>query len=1516
MTIEGSSARDRLLAAARVRLRQVGATGDPTVLRTPSARADLDALLALFADGRRDVEVGYRLGWLLLLNGLGDGDDALIDTVADGFALCLLAGVEDLPAALLPAVASVAEEAAGALLDQAMSSPDRALLDLAVEQHRRLVKATPADHAGRPERLHRLGNALHRRFELWHAEEDLTAALVARRESIDITPRGDPELSIRLSGLAGVLWSRHQLKGDTADLDAAVDTVRAAGEMAPAGSSHRAMCLSNLGLTLRDRFGRSGDPADLDEAIAAGRQAWELTPPDDPYRSQRLQNLVGHLVIRYREVEGGEAMAEAVAGLSATAPADLATIAFLAGSDDIPAEVASDVAGLAAGLTIGRGLHVVNVYDPVAHEAVVALWRRILGITPAGDPDRHIYLANLSGMLLFRHRTAGTPTDLAAALETARLAVRAAPEGDPDRGLGLGNLAASLGARYRLEGAAEDLELAVDVLRDATDRLPHGHGHRARLLSDLGAMLAELFRLHEDPADLDGAITALRESTRSVPGDPMGRGLALNNLGESLHLRYTRTGAQDDLEEAITTLRVAVETTPPEHSAHVLCLSSLGAALTDRFERSGIRRDLDEATRVLRAAVAAAPTGSQDRTRSLVNLANAVHRRLHTADSRAADADKAVTLAREALASTPADSAAQHQCRSLLANSLRLRFDRHGDPPDLAEAVSLGGGFLHGAPAGVPADRVEQLTAGASALFAAHTFSDPSSDLDAVIDAQRKALRSLAPGNTNRPIALHHLALTLVVRGTHTHSEADLNAAIDAQRSAVTEAGPTHADRVMLLNALGCYLLSRHTLLGARADLDEAIGILAAAAEAAAAGHPGRQGVLPNWCEALLLRAEATEAEAAVAADLDAAVAIAQEAVDAATDRSPRRPWLLGQLGRALLFRYRAQNSPTDLHAALAVLRQAEAIRTEGVDRLVVLQHLAEALHARFERYGDPADLDTAVDLSTRLVSSPTAPPMMRLMAALTAGRLVARDDPARAVDFYETAVELFPRIAPRRLRRSEQQRFLGAFAGLAPNAAAAALSEPGRSADERAARALRLLETGRGVLIGQALDAWSDLAPLRARHPELAARFEELRDLLDRPDDGADALLGGFTLPGPEGAATVDRHRLADEFTTVLARIRQSEGFATFGLPPSVEELRSAARDGAVVVLNVTVPRCDALLVTREGITSVPLPGLTLENATQAGVACQAHAHDSTGPDENLRAKAQEGLSEILAWLWDVVAEPVLDALGHDRVPMDGALPRVWWVPSGPLGMLPFHAAGYHDGSGRAVLDRVVSSCSPTVRALHHARRPLPAALAPGRPLVVAMPTTPGLSPLDFAADEAEVFEEHMGPATVLLAPERPPTRDDVLELLPGSPVVHFACHGDSWDEDPSRHRLLLHDHADTPLTVEELASVRLDHARLAYLSACETAVSYDGQLADEAMHLTSAFQLCGFRHVIGTLWPVVDDTAAEMAEVFYTGLRSDAGTPDPDRSPYALHAAIRELRARLPRTPSLWASHVHSGA
>ena len=52
-----------------------------------------------------------------------------------------------------------------------------------------------------------------------------------------------------------------------------------------------------------------------------------------------------------------------------------------------------------------------------------------------------------------------------------------------------------------------------------------------------------------------------------------------------------------------------------------------------------------------------------------------------------------------------------------------------------------------------------------------------------------------------------------------------------------------------------------------------------------------------------------------------------------------------------------------------------------------------------------------------------------------------------------------------------------------------------------------------------------------------------------------------------------------------------------------------------------------------------------------------------------NFTTRVGRALREILAWLWETVAEPVLEALGHKETPVDGwPWPRVWWVPIGAM--------------------------------------------------------------------------------------------------------------------------------------------------------------------------------------------------------------------------------------------------------
>uniref|UniRef100_UPI0010418B95 CHAT domain-containing protein n=1 Tax=Protofrankia symbiont of Coriaria ruscifolia TaxID=1306542 RepID=UPI0010418B95 len=230
------------------------------------------------------------------------------------------------------------------------------------------------------------------------------------------------------------------------------------------------------------------------------------------------------------------------------------------------------------------------------------------------------------------------------------------------------------------------------------------------------------------------------------------------------------------------------------------------------------------------------------------------------------------------------------------------------------------------------------------------------------------------------------------------------------------------------------------------------------------------------------------------------------------------------------------------------------------------------------------------------------------------------------------------------------------------------------------------------------------------------------------------------------------------------------------------------------------------------------------------------------------------------------------------------------------------------------------VSSYTPTIRALTHARRPQPpdsdstgtAGRGQGRIVAVAMPHTPGASDLLTAQAEATGLEERFpGRVTVLTGPDA--TQDRVLAALPGARWAHFACHGHADLENPSASRLLLTDHQQRPLTVVDVARLRLDTAELAFLSACSTA--QPGVLTDEVIHLASAFQLAGYRHVIGTLWPINDQHAVDIATDIYTTL------PPPGNSTIdaaaVLHATTRRIRDRWGREqPWVWASHIHSGA
>lgn len=1341
-----------------------------------------------------------------------------------------------------------------------------------------------------------------------------------------------PVLAELSAPAAAALLDQASQSADAEALSAMVDTWGRLVSATPEGHPNRAPALSNLGFALQRRFERTSVPADLDEAIANYRAAAAATPDTHPARADTLDNLARALRARF-ERTGELADIE-----EATQVARNAVAATPSGDPSL--------AGTMSGLGSALRARFTRTGTLADLDEAIAQHRNAVAVAPPGFSDSVILLSNLASALQTRFGQTGALEDLREAITVAREAVVLAPGGHRFRAAALSNLGNALRTMFEQTGALADLDEAVRVGREAVEAFPEGQIQRAMPLSNLGNALVNRFQQTGALADLDEAVRVGREAVAITPGDHPMRAQWSSNLVAALLTRLDRRIDASDLEEAVQMARDAVEATPGDHPERAARLSNLGAALGARFSRIGALADVDDAILAGREAVAATPGGHPYRAVRLAALQQALHNRFHRTGALA-DLQEAIDRGRDAVAVTPTGDPDRASRLARLGWSLQSRSARIGALDDLNEAIV----YLREAVVTTPdnhAGRPEWLSYLGWALRTRFERTGSLADIDEAVQAGRDSVAASLAGQHSRPQYLSYLASALHIRFERTGALADISEAIANHQEAIAITPGGHPNYAAWLSALGIALWRRFERTGVLADLQEAVRVAQQAVVTTPEQHTGRVVMLSNLSVVLQARYLRTSAPA----DAEEAVRVAREAVKAVPADHPDRAKWLSNLGLILSIRAQQTDSPADLEEAVQVAQEAaEVSPADHPDRARWLSNLGVALRRRAERTGAQQDRDEAVDAFSRAARMTTAGPSVRIPAARAAAELAAAAQPALAADLLEQAVRLLPEIAPRQLERQDQQHALGGLSGLAGDAAGLVLAAENGPSAERATLALRLLEAGRAVLFSQAVEVRSDLTDLTEQHPVLAERFIQLRDLLDQPADSA-ASVALLAVDAPDVGAIPapdriikDRRQLAQEFADVVAEIQATEGFASFARPPDTAELHQQAYAGPVVAFNVSQYRSDALLLTADGITSLPLPALTMQavydQISAFHQALDAAAHAKTATE---RTAAQRLLSQTLRWLWDTAAGPILDALGYRALPAPGTpWPRLWWAPGGLMGLLPIHAAGYHDdpdGPGkRTVLDRVVSSYTPTIAALRHARRHRRTPSGQGASpevLIVAMPTTPGLEGdgrLSFVPEEARMLASRLpgaitlrepdpadmsGTSAAARDPDTTPTRANVLTRLAFCSAAHFACHGSSDPVDPSGSHLLLHDHREAPLTVSALNSVRLDHARLVYLSACSTALTANIRLIDEAIHLTSAFQIAGYPHVIGTLWAIDDRVAVEIADAFYARIISaHPGTAlDANEAAVALHEAIRKARDAFPATPSLWASHIHAGA
>lgn len=943
--------------------------------------------------------------------------------------------------------------------------------------------------------------------------------------------------------------------------------------------------------------------------------------------------------------------------------------------------------------------------------------------------------------------------------------------------------------------------------------------------------------------------------------------------GNEQYHEYCATGALVCLNEAINLTEEAVRSVPKSNASIPTILSNLSVFYRERSILTTSPGDLEEAIRLAQQAVDLTPEGDLDRPSALTNLSNGLEQRFMW-KGQMEDLERAVAASEEAVKTAAEDDAGLYIMWNNLAKQLGERYVQCNKVDDLEDAIKAlirARDLTPEAQLGYKADILHNLGVRLQDRFLESGYPQ---DLEEAIQTAQDARDVCPRGYKNAAIIASELANRLGARYTRTQEQDDLDQAIRLNMDALRITPPNHEDRAMILQNLANRLRDKYSRTKNREEhLEPAISHCKESLALTGTNDTHRPRRLNSLAMFLYQRYFANEKKDHE--DLDTAIALGREAITITkTEHSHYAGWahdlslLLAEAGKehvdeAVQWAEIAVDKTPKGHSERAawLVQLASLLQTRiGEDQKRAKEYFIEALS------------DDACPIGDRITAG------RRLL--MNADRFfLQHGEQEEAYRIAQEIIKLISLFSPRHFRNADKQHVLTGVVGLASEAAAVAL-EIGKEA----VAALQLLEDGRGVLLGSLYDLRSNIEALEREHRDLAFQFRDLRERLNAPPLPTNDL-GGLTGSNPKTLPRGDgRREIGKAMEALIQNIRNQPGFEQFLLPPSKSDLLTAAAEGPVVVLNISQLRCDALIIGSSGIKCLPLP------------------HVNHRDVKRLSADPVSALS----WLWDNIVDPVFDFLGFATKPTDDQWPRVWWVPTGALIKFPLHAAGHHlKPDSVTALDRAISSYSPSVKSIIHGRqrkgREARTHSSDGRKLVlITMEKTPSLardSHLIYAPEETDAVRL-LGTEMHLSCVSPACYKTPVLTSLQNCGILHFAGHGSTHLTQPLESHLLLQDWETDPLTVQSLLDIDLasNPPFLAYLSACGSGQVADDQSVDESIHLSSAFQLAGFRHVIGTLWEVDDKQCVDMARLVYKGLKRDGLT---DLSVSAgLHHATRSLR------------------
>ncbi len=989
--------------------------------------------------------------------------------------------------------------------------------------------------------------------------------------------------------------------------------------------------------------------------------------------------------------------------------------------------------------------------------------------------------------------------------------------------------------RYQSTKQLPDLYSALKYWQQAVGLASDDSPDVSSYLYNLSMALNALYDNTGESVNLDQAIETQEQAVRKSRPKAFDLPTFLNNLVQVRWKRFRLTRDRNDLDRQVEICDRLVATTPLGSSDLPNHLNNLGMLLRERYHLLRDRADLERAVNICEKAVAETPPDSTNLPITMINHGLTLED-LYEFTNNIADLEHALALYRQAANQTPFNSPHSASCLVALSRGLRMRYQHLGEPANMEEAIAIceeALTWVQGDSSVLP-DLLSNL---GNALRERYHRNGNLIDLDRAVESHRQVVAFPALSSHLFPAALSNLGAALRDRFKVTENLADLEEAISVYQEAVDRSlsvSPKSPKLATYKNNLGNALRERYRQIKNIADLEYAIQLHQEAAiqmEQVSIGSPSFANCLNSLGAGLAEHAGLTEN----LTELDHAIQTFERAVAQHWLGDPDLPVYLNSLATALFNRYCWTKNVADLEQARRIYEQAaqEGLKSAAGTGLISVGNWVNLV---FEAQ--------IWDEATRL---------------------------------YDYAREFSERLFKIQLVRRHKESWIRKTQGLSTNIAyaLAKTDEP-----DNLLKAVEIVETGCARLLSEALERdHANLNALRNAHPKLANRYEQAANRIVYLERQV-----GFSEERSLDPILREKLQVAyQDLASTTVAIQQIPGYEDFFRTPSFKKIQQALTashssvDGPAVGVYLTATSSGglALIIYAGGVKHVwlnftvndldnwlvRLDGEKIIGGYLAGQLGEANLHEAL--DDLLPRIGKEIMQPAATALADVLPHP----------PTDQKPRSVILIPTGRLALLPLHAATYPvNGQKRTFLNEFAVTYAPSASALSHSRAAVlvhpngsSTLFAIGNPL----PLPEGIQPLAFAQAEVEEIALTFGEGATALF-ETQATRPAVETGLGTATYLHLACHGQFDPTQPLDSGLILS--GGDRLTLRDvLARSPFRAARLAVLSACQTAITDFNQLPDEAIGLPAGFLQAGLPGVVGTLWSVNDLSTALLMIKFY---------------------------------------------